>query len=90
MLGVLAGPSGGEGDAAGDGLVEVVGDVALEPAVEQVSVLGRVGAGPAGLAPVGDGLLVDAAAACRVEADRPGCGGPGLGCGSIAGSAARG
>ena len=89
-MAVSLGPVGGEGGAAGDGLGEVVGDVTLEPAVEQVSVPGGVGAGPTGLAPVGDGLPVDAAAACRVEADRPGCGRPVLDVGSIAGSVARG
>ena len=89
-MAVSLGPVGGEGDAAGDGLGEVVGDVALEPAVEQISVPGGVGAGPTGLAPVGDGLPANAAAACRVETDRPGCGGPGLDGISIAGSVERG
>ena len=77
-LAVCAGPSGGGGDVAGDGLAEVVSDVALEPAVEQVPAPGRVGTGPAGLASLEDGLLADAAAAGWVEADRPGLGGLGL------------
>ena len=39
------GPLGGEGQIAGDWLVEVVGDrsIADEPSVEEVAVLGRVG-----------------------------------------------
>lgn len=45
----------GEGDAAGDGPAEVVGDVALEPAVEQVAVPGRAGAGSLAWPPAGMG-----------------------------------
>ena len=56
VLRVLPGPVGGQGGVMGDWLAEVVGDVALEPAVEQAAFGPRVRVGAFRLPVLGDGL----------------------------------